>query len=741
MANSIIRDTAVRRASPLPLSARRQSYSLRSAPPEVAESSAAGEVLVTLSRRKWLILGVALAGGVAAGLAGKARSPLYSATTQIMVDPIAVVTRAGAANLPPGALDAVIDDHLTALTSDANLRAVLATLPKESGHAASPRSISSDLETSIASLFGGAGLGRARSGKTDSSDDGMELAALKKGLSVGQDLRSTIVTIGFMDRNPARAAKIANAVAGVYIDRLTNENRAADAADLGSVVARLPEMRRELASATDQLEAYRLTHGAADQEGGDETAQDVAQLNRDLSLAKARLSAAEARLQGVRTLRKSGAPAALLMQEIVSSAPMSSTIAGDPATNGGTSAAGAADPSVTSADVDQGVARLQSEADAYRAQMNLLQERGATLDAAASDAVNRQSGVRALELQVGVMSQLYGALLTRQQDLELRVASPEAGVAILSPAWPPTKPVTLPPIFLVPPGMVTFGLLAAVFVLAQRRFDRTLRSEHEVETALGVPCFGLLPKLAASRPRRLARLLLEEPKDPYARATASLLVSLAPLSAPFHPPGVVLVTSSLRDEGKTTLAWSLALTAARFGERTLLLDLDQQDGRTMREFCEKFDAVPTSRTLADLIAGDCAVAEAASDIPQLGLAAMVAPPASRDLLSLVSRIDATELIDQLRDVYDVVIINGPVGLDGPEASLLAPWADVVLFAVRWGKTPRNLARQAVNLMQGADGRARGSHGAPIGGVLTRVDLKRHVHYRFEDGGELLRANV
>ncbi|TGS53313.1 exopolysaccharide biosynthesis protein, partial [Mesorhizobium sp. M1D.F.Ca.ET.183.01.1.1] len=105
----------------------------------------------------------------------------------------------------------------------------------------------------------------------------------------------------------------------------------------------------------------------------------------------------------------------------------------------------------------------------YRAQVGALEDRKNVLDAVAADTATRLSGLRALEPQVSLLTQRYNELLSRQQDLMRRIGAPSAGVSILSPAWPPAKPQTLPPIFLVPPGMVAFAILGAVFVLVRNR--------------------------------------------------------------------------------------------------------------------------------------------------------------------------------------------------------------------------------------------------------------------------------
>ncbi|MGX7871602.1 hypothetical protein ACVDG5_000530 [Mesorhizobium sp. ORM6] len=132
---------------------------------------------------------------------------------------------------------------------------------------------------------------------------------MKQGLRVGQELRSRIISIGFTDRDPARAAQVANTVAAVYVGNLALQNRAADQRDLASIVSRLPEMQGELARATDQLQTFRLTNAVPDRGTADDSGREIAELGRQISLVKANLAAVEARLERIRDLHKTGAPA------------------------------------------------------------------------------------------------------------------------------------------------------------------------------------------------------------------------------------------------------------------------------------------------------------------------------------------------------------------------------------------------------------------------------------------------
>jgi Mrp family chromosome partitioning ATPase len=122
-------------------------------------------------------------------------------------------------------------------------------------------------------------------------------------------------------------------------------------------------------------------------------------------------------------------------------------------------------------------------------------------------------------------------------------------------------------------------------------------------------------------------------------------------------------------------------------------------------------------------------------VPGAGVDLMTVAPAE-DLLELLARADSLECRDELQAEYSLVIINGPSGLAGPEARFLTSWADAILLAIRWNRTPRDIARGVLELLQ-----RDGASSIPIGSVLTRVNLKRHAKYRFGDSGDLLLTRI
>ncbi|CDX46515.1 Lipopolysaccharide biosynthesis protein [Mesorhizobium sp. ORS 3359] len=696
-------------------------------------SSPTHELVSVLARRKWLILALAIVGGILAAILGVARPVMFEATSQLIIDAPARVSVAPGAASAQDVIDSSIDDHITMLSSQGQLRRVAAALHAIEGIA--PGQGSSKIEgpgapaktQSMQTIA--AGLVERLWPQTEQAAADPDLKQLRNRIRIGQELRSRIISIAFADEDPARAALVANTFAQVYIDELAKRRLADDRQDLDAVVASLPRVQSDLVAAIDRLEKYRLGPGAVDQGSADNAARERADLSQQISMSKADLRAMQSRLEHIKDLRKSGAPVASLAEALGAPelADLAARQGGDPADKDLASAMENA--------FQQGLAKLETEVSTYRAQVSALENRQSVLDAVGADTASRLSGLRALEPQVSLLTQRYNELLSHQQELTRRIAAPTAGVSVLSTAWPPTRPQTLPPIFLVPPGMIGFAILGAALVLMRNRTNRTLRGEAETEAALNVPCVGMVPEPGKVTMKKLRELILDQPKSAYSRAVMSLLVRAAPNQARTNASQTILVASSLHYDGANELAWSLAVAATRLGGAVLLIDLECSHHQLTQEFIRQAGGPKAYRSFGDFIGTRCSLKDAVASVPGAGVDLMTVAPGD-DLLGLLTRVESLECRDELRAQYNLVIVNGPSGLAGPEAGLLTSWADSILLSIRWNKTPRHIAGGVLELL-----RRDGAGSVPIGCVLTRVNLKRHAKYRFHDSADLLAARM
>ena len=295
------------------------------------------------------------------------------------------------------------------------------------------------------------------------------------------------------------------------------------------------------------------------------------------------------------------------------------------------------------------------------------------------------SGSAALEWQMTTLAQQYEILLRRRQELATKSAATESEVILIADATPPDRPNSLNPLLLIPPVTIVFAFLACMLAVAFDRMDRTLHTDAEAEAALRIPCAGVLPSISPKLSRR-PQHMLERPASAYTRAIRSIVSSLL-VSDPVasRSQRVILVTSSLRDEGKTGISWSIAFHAGRLGRRVLLLDLNQSSGPAIDDGA---DILRTSAQLHQF-------ANEIQHVRDLGIDCLSPEIFDGDRLRMVESPEVSLLLDKLRESYDLVVIDAPSLQVTPEVRFLTRRADHILLVLRAGTTKRETAQKAL----------------------------------------------
>jgi uncharacterized protein involved in exopolysaccharide biosynthesis/Mrp family chromosome partitioning ATPase len=332
--------------------------------------------------------------------------------------------------------------------------------------------------------------------------------------------------------------------------------------------------------------------------------------------------------------------------------------------------------------------------------------------------------------QAGHSAQHYDSLLRRQKEIRDQQETVSSGVGIHLLAAVPNRPSSHNPILFIFPAFVLLAICGGWLAVLLERLDRGLRSQQETADALGIPCIGLVPRLARGEAVLPGQHFLTGRSSAYAEAIRSTVAALG-LAASNRSSKVVVVSSSIHGEGKTTLALSLAGYIGTLGRRVLLVDFDLRQGTARggsNDSCSGLieDLLLQNRPLTELIRH---VGDAGQDY--LPMAAYRGDP-----LALFTSERMSNLIHQLRECYDCVIIDAPPVLGAIEARLLASMTDKLLLVVKWGSTRRELAQNALSQLRGS-GRFSCDRDDLAMAILTQVDLNKHARYRYGDVGGVL----
>ena len=265
-----------------------------------------------------------------------------------------------------------------------------------------------------------------------------------------------------------------------------------------------------------------------------------------------------------------------------------------------------------------------------------------------------------------------------------------------------------PAVLLPAAAAVVAGLALLVSArLRARRRQAGLRGPGDVEAHLGLATLGVVPVLPGQEPHRDA---MGRERSPYAEAVRAVLEAAEATLPGRERPKVLLVTSSLPGEGKTTLALSLAALAARSG-RVLVIDLDLRQPNVHRKLGGE---APVG--IVEYVAGERALDEVIRHDAASGVDYLPVAERTTDPTELVESERLRELLIAARARYDhVVIDSAPVGLI-TDTRIVARLADRVLYVARWGQTPGSAVRDGLRQLREAGIE-------PAGVVLTQAPVE------------------
>jgi capsular exopolysaccharide synthesis family protein len=208
-----------------------------------------------------------------------------------------------------------------------------------------------------------------------------------------------------------------------------------------------------------------------------------------------------------------------------------------------------------------------------------------------------------------------------------------------------------------------------------------------------------------------------KPLSHYAEAVRTLRMGVH-IADVDDPPKVVLVTSAVPREGKSTVALSLAYSAIKAGLRTVVIDGDLRHPSLSRHF-----GLEKGPGLVDLLAGTVGVEQ--TILTRDGIVVVPAGSQSQNPPDLLGSARMKGLVERLRQSYDYVVIDSPPVGPVIDAKVAMALADKVVFVVRWQLTPREMVAQSI------DGLAAGRKLAGIAlGLVDEAKVPRYGPYSF-----------
>jgi polysaccharide biosynthesis transport protein len=693
--------------NPIPVSARNLDWDLSPRQPHLYD------YLLILRKHQWLILSFTLAVVTIVSIATFRMQPVYIATTRIEID------RENANILPFQGTDSYdymmdlenyIETQSKILTSET---LALQTI-RLAGSAMSPGT--SDPSQAVLT------------GTLANQQRPPELGGFLGSLSVKRVPNSRLLDVSFEATNPLLAAQMVNAHIKNYIDQNRRSHYQSTTEATTWLTDQLDELRIKVKNSEDARLEYEKKNQIWELDDKQNiTTQRLADLNKELTQAQSDRMTRQSLFEFARSGEIDSVPQIrdnVAVQDLIHKRAEISAQYNDALAQYGPNFPKVQRLQVQLSELDAGVirekksvvGRLESEFREARQREDLLTK---TLDQQKIEA-NRMSELMVqyniLKRDAEANKSLYDGLLTKLKEAGISAALQSSNIRVVDPAMVPSFPArpakarNIALAFLV-------GLVGGIgLALIREYMDNTVKTPDDIETLSRLPSLAVVPAFAESngdakrsrllgggngngnghgRERHAELVAQHYPKSQMSEAFRALRTSLL-LSQAEHPPQIILVTSALPREGKTTAAANLAVTLAQLGDRTLLIDADLRKpgiGRLLNLGNGKFAGL--SSYLAGVSSLDLVTVQHPA-IPNLSaIPTGPLPPNPADLLSSHKLADA---LAELRTRFKFIVIDTPPIMAATDAVILSVQADGVLIVVRSGETPKEAFTRTRDLL-------------------------------------------
>ncbi len=559
------------------------------------------------------------------------------------------------------------------------------------------------------------------------------------GLRVKPQGRSRVIGIAFESENPRTAASAANAFADLYIvDQLEAKFEATQRATAW-LSDRLTDLREKVEASERAVEAYRANSGLIASKGATVASQQMSEINTQLILARSARAESEARLHQVETLISSSRGletttevlSSLLIQslraqeaEVTREAAELSEEYGERHPRMINARAEIRDlRNSIHAEVDKIVKGLRNEVGVARA-------REASLRVSLDELEKKMGGLNKAEVRLRVLAReananrlLFEIFLSRFKETSAQEDIQQADARIISRADVPQLPSYPKKWLILALVLVGSGALGVFLAFFIELLDRGFRSTEQIQQLTGIPALGLIPSLKGLRSIGTTPedYVVKRPASAYSESIRTLHTGLL-MSNIDAPPKVILVSSSLPLEGKTTICLSLARIMAMAGQKVVLVEAELRRPRAHQAF-----GGPGKPGMVELLAGKASLEEVISEDKATTAHLIPAGEATPNAPELLGSKQMRNLLERLSNAYDLVIVDSPPVLVVSDARVLATLVDKCVFVTRWASTPREVATNGLQQLLDA--------GADVAGVLlTMVNVRKHARYGYGDSG-------
>ncbi len=673
------------------------------------------DYLRVMKRNKWGIISVVVLAGIVGALISSSITPLYRAETKLFVRPQPDV-------LPADALMAAANNLSSYQAQRELIRSrtvaekVVETLDLTKSEDFRPQN-----SKFVAKVMKTVGLRPKKSAQGTALSKADAERMFQSHLNVQALPASEIILLQYDSHDPKLAAKVVNQVANTYIEAVDSSRQDVNEQTVEWLGEKLENVRKKLVEAEAKLQSFQATEKIGDSEHVNSIVREkISSVSSELVKATSRRAEAEIRRQQLMAAEKAGLGYGSI-QEVMSN-PLVQRFKEQEAELRRrvlelSERYGEKHPKLISARSELSTVQKRLDAEIKQVVAGLMREYDLAVTAedkfrrlaeSTQDEIRRAKGtsydLALLEQEVTTNRQLYNLLLTRLNETDVSKQDKAVNVRVLDVAKPPAAPYKPNNARIIGTSVILGLFIGIVMAVVRENLDDTFKTGSDLGQKLALPVLGVFPHLHRNQLEGQApeRYVAMRPRSSVSEAVNNIRTNLL-FSAADDPMRVILMTSAVSEEGKTTISSNLGIALARLGP-TLILEADLRKPRlkAFRRNARKagvFEFVTGKNGLKECITRD-------PRVKNLFMITVERVPAN-PLEFLASRRFANAL-ESLKKYFRYIVIDAPPVLPVSDALILSKLADGTIFVVGAESTVQAAASEALVRLAKADARIVGT---------------------------------
>lgn len=533
-------------------------------------------------------------------------------------------------------------------------------------------------------------------------------AALLRRISVSNIRQSLVFNITVETESPTKSAKIADTLAEVYILNQIEVKFATTEQATEWLSNRVSELQVQLETAEKKVSDFTAQTQLVSIEGLQALERQLKDLRDRISNTELSQAASQAKID---ELTRAETPEQKL--DVAKDAAL------DRIANGGLSS----DANQNAFDLrfQTIINRMQADSTRITQQLSALRQSETELTSQLEQQGQDLIALQQLTRESEATRLLYEYFLTRLKETSAQEGIQKADSRILSNAVVPGGPSAPRKGQIMALAMILGAMIGSGLVLLREYRTSTFRTAADLENHTGYTVLGQIPLIPALKRKDTLQYLSDKPTSAAAEAIRNLRTSLM-LSNLDKKPQVIVSTSSIPGEGKTTVSLSLAKFLSGLGKSVLLIEGDIRR-RTLNEY---FPTLPHTG-IASVLNREIDFADAIHRPKGFEADILAGEKTTVNAADIFSSETFKTFITEMRKQYDFIIIDTPPVLVVPDARIIAENADAILFSVKWDSTSKALLDEALRMFHNSNQRITGL-------ILGQIDEKGMKKYGYGGKG-------